>query len=735
MRVRVQTIKRLVYSGLAIGGGVYVATVVFPKLSDTKVLPVSSVLASESTTAPSQGPLPSRDQIHRRLQTEVYDVLVIGGGATGTGVALDAISRGLKTALVEKFDYSAGTSSRSTKLIHGGVRYLQKAVFNLDREQYRMVTEALAERANLLAIAPHLAYSLPIMLPIYKWWQVPYFWAGIKMYDIVAGRETLQSSYYLSKKKALELFPMLKKDRLVGALVYYDGQHDDARMNIAIALTAVRMGGSLTNHVEVLSLLKESCEDGKEVVCGAHVKDQITGKEFDIKAKCVINATGPYTDSIRQMSDPCIRKICQPSSGVHIVLPAYYSPEHMGLLDPSTSDGRVIFFLPWQKVTLAGTTDSPCDVTDYPQPTEKEIQFILNEVRNYLSPDVEVRRGDVLSAWSGLRPLVADPNKADTQSVARNHIIEVAKDKLITIAGGKWTTYRHMAEETIDKAIATCDLTPACSTSKTKGLLLDGAHGWSPTMYIRLVQDFGLEIEVAKHLASTYGDKAFKVAKHANLTGKRWPVVGKRLTEEYPYIEAEVVYALREYACSVIDVIARRTRLAFLNIHASQEALPRIVDIMGEHLNWSKAKKKEEMERAQRFLRREMGMDIQKIQEREAPINFTKEEINTYAKRFKSLDTDNKGYITVNDLRKYFKKTGEKVTEDQLHDILSEVDLNKNAQVDLGEFLQLMSALSTGVVSNSRLAMAAELSAGAERISVERSGGDYDGLTSSNERA
>ncbi|ESP00771.1 hypothetical protein LOTGIDRAFT_238523 [Lottia gigantea] len=767
MRVKIQTIKRLVYGGLGLGGVYYTAVFL-----DNR----QHILAKEKILSkPLPAYLPPRDELHKALQTEEFDVLVIGGGATGCGVALDAVSRvigcvatecgvaldavsrvigcvatecgvaldavsrvigcvatecgvaldavsrGLKTGLVEKFDYSSGTSSRSTKLIHGGVRYLQKAVFGLDYEQYRMVKEALKERANLIQIAPHLAYPFPIMLPVYKWWQVPYYWAGIKMYDLVAGRENLKSSYYLSKSKALELFPMLKTEKLVGALVYYDGQHDDARMCLALALTAVKMGGKLTNHTECIEILKQDDGTGIPKVCGAKVRDIQTGKVFDIKAKCVINATGPYTDSIRQMGDPDVKYICQPSSGVHIVLPDYYSPESMGLLDPSTSDGRIIFFLPWQKVTIAGTTDNPCAVTDFPQPTEKEIQFILNEVRNYLHPDVEVRRGDVLSAWSGMRPLVADPNKSDTQSIARNHIIEVFKDNLITIAGGKWTTYRHMAEETIDKAVEVCNLQPK-SNCQTAGLLLDGAHGWSPTMFIRLVQDFGLENEVAQHLANTYGDKAFKVAKLANLTGQRWPVVGKRLHQEFPYIEAEVRYACREYATSAIDVIGRRTRLAFCNVQAAEESLPRIIEMMSEELGWNKARQQEEMEKVKRFLRREMGLDIKRASESQVPINFSKDEINMYVKRFNSLDSDNKGYITINDLRRYFKKIGEKVTEDQLHEILNEVDLNRNAQVEMGEFLQLMSALKSGVLTNNRLAKASELP-DEDRIPVERSGG------------
>ena len=721
LRSVLKSLKRISKKGLVIGGGVCLVAYAYPKITQKQQNAAVFAAEMDIDTKYAWSPLPTRIDQLKSLENDEFDVLVIGGGATGTGVALDATSRGLKTAMVEKYDFSSGTSSRSTKLIHGGVRYLQKAVFNLDIEQYRMVKEALIERANLIEIAPHLAYNFPIMLPIYKYWQIPYFWAGIKMYDFVAGKQKLRPSYYLSKKKALEKFPMLKKDQLKGALVYYDGQHDDARMNIAIAVSTARMGGSVGNYVEVLDIHKTTDANGKEVVSGARVKDRMTDKEFNIKAKCVINATGPYTDHIRLMDNKDGKKICQPSQGVHIVLPAYYSPDNMGLLDPSTSDGRVIFFLPWQKVTLAGTTDVACEVTDKPSPSEKEIQFILSEVRNYLHHDVDVRRGDVLSAWCGIRPLVMDPNKTDTQSIARNHIIEVSENKLITIAGGKWTTYRHMAEETVDKAIEICNLKPT-SSCRTKGLMLDGGHGWSPTLFIRLVQDFGLENEVAKHLASTYGDKAFKVAKLATLTGKRWPVSGKRLHEEFPYLEAEVRYAVREYACRAVDILARRTRLAFCNVHAAEEALPRIVEIMTEELKWSKARQQAEVEHAKLFLRREMGLDLGSGTAN-IPINFTKDEINMYVKRFKSLDYENKGFITVNDLRRYFKKIGERVTEDQLHDILNEVDVNKNAQVDIGEFLQLTSALKSGTVSNSRFAKAVEKSSESETIPVERSGG------------
>ncbi|XP_022905976.2 glycerol-3-phosphate dehydrogenase, mitochondrial [Onthophagus taurus] len=679
-----------------------------------------------------KGPLPSREELINSLKNDCFDVLVIGGGATGAGCALDAQTRGLKTALIEADDFSSGTSSRSTKLLHGGVRYLQKAIMQLDIEQYRMVKEALHERATVLDSAPHLAKPLPIMLPVYTWWQVPYFYAGIKMYDIVAAGKTLKSSYLLSKKNALELFPMLKGEKLRGAIVYYDGQQDDARMNLAIALTAIRYGATAVNHVSCKKLIKEPGKDGKPgILKGAVVKDNLTNNEWEVKAKCVINATGPFTDTIRKMDDPTVKSICSPSSGVHIVLPGYYSPEQMGLLDPATSDGRVIFFLPFQNHTIAGTTDLPCDVTFSPKPTEEEILFILSEVKHYLNPDVEVRRGDVLSAWSGIRPLVSDPNKADTQSLARNHIIHVSPSKLITIAGGKWTTYRHMAEETIDTAIKCIELEPIYKECQTQNIKLEGADNWTPTMYIRLVQDFGLEFETAQHLATAYGDRAFHVAKMACLTGKRWPIIGKKIHPEFPYIDADIKYGVKEYAMTAVDMIGRRLRIAFLNVQAAQEALPDIIDIMGEELKWSDAEKQRQEALATEFLQYEMGQMMNRASRDKNPANLTDNEVNTFTKRFEIVDKDSKGYVSINDIRRSLKRDdGTDVPGEELHEILKEIDTNMNGQVELDEYLQLMAAIKSGRVAYSRFARMAELEEAKyeasllkKKISVERSGG------------
>ncbi|KAM8871458.1 glycerol-3-phosphate dehydrogenase, mitochondrial isoform 1-T2 [Synchiropus picturatus] len=689
---------------------------------------LAHVAAEAELKVPFANEFPSRQsQLAALRDTEEFDVLVIGGGATGAGCALDAVTRNLKTALVERSDFSSGTSSRSTKLIHGGVRYLQKAIMKLDYEQYMMVKEALHERANLLEIAPHVSSALPIMLPVYKWWQLPYYWAGIKMYDLVAGTQCLKPSYVLSKTKALELFPMLKKDKLVGAIVYYDGQHNDARMNLAIALSAARYGAAVANYTEVVYLLKtKDPQTAKETVRGARCRDVITGQEFDVRAKCVINATGPFTDSLRKMDNQETSNICQPSAGVHIVIPGYYSPDNMGLLDPATSDGRVIFFLPWEKMTIAGTTDSPTNVTAHPIPGEEDINFILNEVRNYLSPDVEVRRGDVLAAWSGIRPLVTDPNSKDTQSICRNHIVSISDSGLVTIAGGKWTTYRSMAEETLDAAVKAHGL--KAEPCKTVGLMLEGAKGWTQTLYIRLVQDYGLENEVAQHLASTYGSKAYDVAKMAQVTGQRWPIVGKRLVSEFPYIEAEVLYAIKEYACTALDIIARRTRLGFLNVQAADEALPRIIELMAKELNWSQERKTMELEAAKKFLYHEMGYRSRSEQlTKTTEINLDNQEVARYKKRFHKFDKERKGFITTVDVQQVLESINVHIDENSLHEILNEVDLNKNGQVEIDEFLQLMSAVKKGQVSDSRLAIlmksAEETLENRGPVTVDRSGG------------
>jgi glycerol-3-phosphate dehydrogenase len=566
-----------------------------------------------------------RRSISQSSHDDEYDLLIIGGGATGSGIALDAVTRGLKVALVERDDFSSGTSSKSTKLVHGGVRYLEKAVWNLDYGQYCLVKEALRERKNFLNTAPHLSSSLPILLPIQQWWQVPYFWAGTKAYDLLAGGQGLEGSYYLSKKRALEAFPTLKKN-LVGALVYYDGQQNDSRMNISLALTAALYGATTVNHIEVTNLEKNA--SGK--ICGAVVRDlestrnsaSDSSSQFTIHAKGVINATGPFADAIEHMDDPKRKDLVAPSEGVHIVLPRHLGPpNNMGLLDASTSDGRVMFMLPWEGNIVAGTTDTSCSVTDSPTARENDINFILKEVNKYLTPNVNLQRSDVLAAWSGIRPLMRDPNSPNTESLVRNHLVTVSPSGLLTCAGGKWTTYRQMAEDAVDEAIKTFDLKPSkakvankidisgtigaheeayfdgsCATLNLKVL---GAHGYSETLHLDLIRQFGLDADIAVHLSRSYGDRAWEVA---NMNAER-------VSRKYPITRGEIEYAVRnEYAVTATDFLARRTRLAFLDADAALMALPAVVQDMSELCAWDQDRIRSEWSQSLRYLR-SMGLD------------------------------------------------------------------------------------------------------------------------------
>ncbi|KAJ4286377.1 mitochondrial glycerol-3-phosphate dehydrogenase [Collariella sp. IMI 366227] len=564
-------------------------------------------------------------------QDTEYDLLIIGGGATGTGIALDAVTRGLKVALVEREDFSAGTSSKSTKLVHGGVRYLEKAIWNLDYSQLQLVIEALRERKGFLDIAPHLSSSLPILLPLQHWWQAPYMWIGCKTYDLLAGSQGLESSYLVSRSKALEAFPKLYKDNYVGALVYYDGQHNDSRMNVSLALTASLYGATVLNHVEVTALEKDA--NGK--ICGVKVRDVMVGDDsakevFSVRAKGVINATGPFTDAIERMDDPSRPPIVAPASGAHIMLPGSLCPKGMGVLDAATSDGRVVFVLPWQGMTVAGTTDNSCAVEREPVARETDVAFILKEVNKLLEPKAALTRDDVLATWSGIRPLVKDPKAGNTESLVRSHLVTVSDSGLLTCAGGKWTTYRQMAEDAVDEAIEAFHLTlkhitlpditgaglPGFATNGTcvtRFTPVLGSHGYSTQLPSQLTKVYGIDADIAQHLATNYGDRAWSVLGNA-------PDSIIRLAPSFPFIEAEIRHSVRsEAACTAADVISRRTRLAFLDVDTALKALPRVIDLMAEELNWGESRREHEWTQTVHFLR-SMGLE-------EARLAVTREEV------------------------------------------------------------------------------------------------------------
>ncbi|GAB4167671.1 MAG: FAD-dependent oxidoreductase [Geothermobacteraceae bacterium] len=516
----------------------------------------------------------SRHQVLDELcSSDVFDLLVIGGGATGCGVALDAASRGLKVALVEKQDFAEGTSSRSTKLVHGGVRYLEMAVKHLDRVQYNLVRDGLHERGILLRNAPHLARRLPLVTPLYRWLDIPYIYAGLKLYDLLAGKLGIGRSRLLGRKDALARFPMLRAEGLKAGVLYYDGQFNDARMALTLALTAREQGAVVANDVAVVALLKE-----KGRLVGATLEDRATGNRFDMRARGVINATGPFVDQIRHLADPEAPPVLEVSSGIHIVLDKRFAPPATGLMIPETEDGRVLFVLPWEGHALIGTTDEPAQVSEHPRAHDEEIDYLLRHVCRYFN--LQVTRDDIKSVWSGLRPLVRDPKAADTARLARDHVIEVSPSGLLTIAGGKWTTYRKMALDTVDHAISTFQLQPTreCWTDR---LPLVGSGRDREQVEEALKKDFGCAQELVDHLYHAYGDRALEVAR-LSVDG-----LGARLDPDHPYIEAEVVHAARfEMAIHAIDVLARRLPLALLDLEAARQATPRVIELMAAELGW-----------------------------------------------------------------------------------------------------------------------------------------------------
>lgn len=515
-----------------------------------------------------------RENLLKQLQEDrVFDLLVIGGGATGCGIALDAASRGLSVALVEKNDFAEGTSSRSTKLVHGGVRYLEMAVKHLDRGQYELVRDGLRERALVLKNAPHLSHPLALVTPLYRWTEVPYVYAGLKLYDLLSGKRSLGHSRLLGAAEALKRFPMLKAQGLKAGVLYYDGQFNDARMALSLVLTALEQGAAVLNHVEACALVKEQ---GR--LCGAQLRDCLTGQSWTLRARGVINATGPFADSLRFLDDPEARPLLKLSSGIHIVLDGRFAPSDTGLLIPETEDGRVLFVLPWQGCALVGTTDEPAELSEHPRPQQVEIDYLLRHLGRYFN--LEVRREDIRAAWSGLRPLVFDPEAADTAQLARDHVIEVSASGLLTITGGKWTTYRKMAQDAVDRALECFDIS-SLRRCRTEDIALVGGRRFDLRGEGALIRNFGLPPDVAEHFHHTYGDVARAVGELARDTGVR------RLLEHQPYLEAEVIHAVRaELARRPADLLVRRLPLALLDRQAALQALPRVLELMAAELGW-----------------------------------------------------------------------------------------------------------------------------------------------------
>ena len=476
-------------------------------------------------------------------------MVVIGGGATGLGTAVDAAARGYNTLLLEAHDFAKGTSSRSTNLVHGGVRYLAQG--NL-----ALVYEALKERGRLHRNVPHLVRSLPFVIPGYTWWSKPYYGAGLMLYSLMAGSLGLGFSRIIGPREVLRLAPTLEPQGLRGGVVYYDGQFDDARMAVTLMRTLHDAGGTALNYAPVTSL----CKAGGRVR-GVKAHDAETGEEFTVGARVVVNATGIYADSVRKMDDPTAAGMLAPSQGIHLVLDKSFLPGDHAVMIPKTADGRVLFAVPWHDRVVVGTTDTPVNEAPLePRPLDAEIDFLLAHAARYLRKDPG--RADILSIYAGLRPLVRRSTLASTASLSRAHTLIASPSGLVTITGGKWTTYRHMAEDTVAKAIEIAGLPKAACTTKNLRL-----HGFQEQPERGALGVYGADAAALKGLLAEQ------------------PGWDQLLHPELPYSVGEVVWAARhELARTVEDVLARRTRALLLDARASQEIAPTVAALLAAEL-------------------------------------------------------------------------------------------------------------------------------------------------------
>ncbi len=510
-------------------------------------------------------------------QTELFDVCVVGGGATGAGVALDAALRGLKVCLIERDDFAAQTSSKSTKLIHGGVRYLEQAFKGLDWDQFKLVRKALWERRYLLQNAPHLTRPLALLTPCGSWFERFYYGTGLKLYDALAGRHNLAPSRQLSTAEALQRIPSLRKKGLRGAVLYYDGQLDDARFALALVKTAAQRGATVLNHAEAVEFGKTP--DGR--LQTLTICDTLSGELLTVKSRVFVNATGPFADGLRHLANPTLPPRMRVSKGVHLILPKAVLNGDTALLVPKTDDGRVMFLIPWQDHVLVGTTDTEATLHDDPALQQAEVTYLLDYVRRYL--DVSVSPDDVLGGFAGLRPLLqADPT-ASTKALVRDHEVEVdGASGLVSIMGGKWTTYRLMAQDTVDECLRQLAESPRpCQTQHHR---LAGAEEFTADGGQHLAQSHALPVDVAQHLWKKYGTEAGKVANLA----RQQPKLAERLASGQPFLAAEVVYVMREeMALTLPDVLARRLGLEWLDWQAAEQALPAVAALLTAELGWT----------------------------------------------------------------------------------------------------------------------------------------------------
>lgn len=503
-----------------------------------------------------------RNELLDRIRgTKTWDIVIVGGGATGLGAAVDAAARGYRTLLLEAIDFAKGTSSRSTKLVHGGVRYLAQGNIGL-------VRDALRERGLMQRNAPHLVHPLAFVIPAYAWWSQPFYGAGLITYDLLAGRLSLGRSWPIGRSEALRRIPTLEPQHLKGGVLYYDGQFDDARLAVSLLRTFLDLGGTALNYAAVTGFLRAG-----DRIAGVLARDEESGEELAIQGKAVVNATGVYADTLRAIDDQKAAPMLSPSQGVHIVLDRSFLPGESALMIPRTDDGRVLFAIPWHDRVVVGTTDTPVqEAVIEPRALPEEVAFLLSHAARYLTRDPVA--SDVLSIYAGLRPLVKAGGGTNTASLSRDHTLVVAPSGLVTVTGGKWTTYRHMGADTINRAAQVADLPQRASVTTELKL-----HGWQQPANTGPLTVYGTDADAIRRLAVERPELA--------------PLLHPRL----PYRAAEVIWAARhELARTVEDALARRTRALLLDARASIEIAPRVAALLAAELGFDTAWEQRQVE-------------------------------------------------------------------------------------------------------------------------------------------
>ena len=527
-----------------------------------------------------------RDEALQSIEGSPFDVCVIGGGATGAACALDAQLRGLKTVLLDAGDFAGATSSASTKLIHGGVRYLEEAVRHCDPAQYHLVARALRERRLMLRNGPYLSRVMEFLVPCRGWKDVAYYDAGLKLYDWIAGPASLSPSHFLNCRETARKLPTLNSEKLVGSVSFSDGQFDDARYNIALILTYAEAGGEALNYARITAFEKDA--QGKLVA--AEVEDQFTRRKFNIRARAFINATGPFSDSIRALANPAARPRIRPSKGVHILLPLEVMPGDAALLIPKTEDGRVLFAIPWMGRLLVGTTETEISIGDELSVRKEEVEYLLRHLNRYLAYPVVSEQ--IVSGTAGVRPLISQGDTRDTKSLARDDVLEqysrtsseaapFGPTNFISIMGGKWTTHRAMAEDTINavQKLLLGSLTPCL----TREYPLLGSHGYAPELWQSLRQNFNLPERTARHLAAKFGATAYKVLELLDED----PALANPLLPNLAPLAAEVVYCARnEMAVTIEDILFRRLGVQLHGWRSAIHAAPVAGSLLAREFAW-----------------------------------------------------------------------------------------------------------------------------------------------------